>query len=277
MARQSRVADGRAALGRLAITAAIASALLPSCGNGDDENAGAATSATSPSPASVVDTSPTAPQATGLETFPPVGTEAPDEGGGSGGLGLPDGPSGPGEDRNRDVYFALREGKCAYAADSLDRHWGKMRSPRDVLIFQAAIELCRGDRTQASTWLSASTDMGLDGLAVPVPTRNNRGDRVAFAWYCEVYRSVRSVLEGQSRDAFACPEGVPPAWPPGEQDDPRTPEDESTAMDDETTSSTPSPPPTESSTTTPVTSVPASEPASTVPAETAPSVSTDAG
>ena len=252
MARHSRVEVGHGVLARASVTVLIASALIPACGGDDDGAAGGATSATATSPASTSaastpdDTSPSTPRPAGLDTFPPVDTEPPDEGSGSAGLGLPDGPNSPGENRDRDVYDALREGRCESAADSLDRHWDKVRSPRDVLIYEAAVELCRGDAANAARWLAAASGMGLEGLAVPVETRDGE-ERVQFAYYCEVFRSVRAVLEESARDGVECPGGVPPAWPGGddeERDDPRTPEDESsmTAARDDTSAPTSTPP-----------------------------------
>jgi hypothetical protein len=198
--------------------------------------------ATTSLPATTPATSPAiTPQVTSPETFPPLETDAPD-GNPGGGLDLPEGPAGPGEDRDRDIYTALREGRCDHAAENLNRHWDDVRSPRDVLLYQAAIELCQENKAGAREWLKATTELGLEGLAVPVATRDKDGAHILFAYYCEVYRTIRSVLEGRPREEFPCPSGDPPAWPDGQRDDPRTPTDESTA----TTVSDSTAPPTQS-------------------------------
>jgi hypothetical protein len=141
-----------------------------------------------------------------------------------------------------------------------------------VLVFQAAVDLCRRNQTQAAGWLAAATEMGLEGIATPVPTEDGEVD-VLFAYYCEVYRSVRSSLDGSPRDEVECPGGEPPGWPPGdedERDDPRTPEDESVmsaASDENSTEST-------GSTTAPSTSAP---PASALPETTQSDTATTEG
>jgi hypothetical protein len=216
--------------------------LAAGCGDDDDETTDRPVSAslgtgTSPSSSATTSTSTVSPT-TGaassqsqVQTLPPIETDpttAPHEG-----FELPESPGGPGADRNRDIYRALRDGQCEQAADDLNRHWDSsnpeertIRSARDVLIFQSGIDLCRGDASGARHWLDQATAMGLQGLAEPVRTKDDTTP--FFAWYCEVYRSVVSVLDTVPRDSVDCPGGDPPTWPPGPRDDPRTAIDEST-------------------------------------------------
>jgi len=222
-----------------------------SCGDGDDDSAGITTGAsptsTSTLPSTTVATATTPGITNSPDELPPVGTDPPNDSE-SGGLDLPEGAEGPGNDRNRDVYGALRDGNCAQAQDNLDDNWHidneeqhPIQSPRDVLIFQAAIDLCNGRREQARVWLDDATRLGLQGLDAEVETSDD--DVRFFPWYCEVYRSLISALDGVSRQSVTCPGGEPPGWPDGKRDDPRTLENEATSttldeQDDDSAAST---------------------------------------
>jgi hypothetical protein len=150
--------------------------------------------------------------------------------------GLPSGPDSPaGPVREHPIYMSLVNGACGDAQADLDRWWDQMHSPRGVLLYQAAIDLCTGDLDSGRRLLEQATNTyGWLGLSYAID---------GFMYDCEVFRSVQSVLEQQDRMGFECPEGVAPEWPDGLEDDPRTPEDESavteTTVDgDGTTTST---------------------------------------
>jgi hypothetical protein len=110
------------------------------------------------------------------------------------------------------AYNSLRRG-CDEGAAYLREAWFGFRSPRNVLLFAAGVDLCRGDRQGGARYFEAArTRYGLDGLQP-----EGRAE-------CDVYKSVRSVLEQQPRDAFPCPGGTPPPYRrgPGGEDNPLT-------------------------------------------------------
>ncbi|MDQ3974797.1 MAG: hypothetical protein M3276_10825 [Actinomycetota bacterium] len=150
-----------------------------------------------------------------------------DEGGGAGGeeygWGLPQGPYTPDGVFEDEVYVPLQGGSCELGQSELETFWDQLRSPRGVLLYQAAVDSCRGDREAARRRFEQAGAYGWQGV-----------DWVAsggFRYDCEVYKSLRSVLEQRARDRVTCPGGDPPGWPSADpgvpRDDPRTPENES--------------------------------------------------
>jgi hypothetical protein len=139
------------------------------------------------------------------------------------GWGLPDGPYTPDDTFEDDVYVPLQDGSCAGGQARLEEFWRALKSPRGVLLYQAAVHACRGELDAARQRFEQASAYGWQGL-----------DWVAFGGFmydCQVYKSVRSVLEQRPRTDLTCQGGDPPAWPTEEReqrDDPRTPEDEST-------------------------------------------------
>ena len=91
--------------------------------------------------------------------------------------------------------------------------WENFNSPRNVLLFAAGVGLCRGDRQAGARYFDAARTLyGLDGLQPEGKAE------------CDVYKSVRSVLEQQPREAFPCPGGLAPQYRigPGGKDNPLT-------------------------------------------------------
>lgn len=72
------------------------------------------------------------------------------------------------------------------------------RSPLNVVLFAAGVKLCNGEVAAAGELYAYGIQRyGLSGLPEGKPE-------------CELYKSVRSVLEQQPRTAFPCPGGLPP-------------------------------------------------------------------
>jgi hypothetical protein len=95
--------------------------------------------------------------------------------------------------------MSLAGGDCAAAQAELDRRWDDLRTPRNVLLYQAAIDFCRGDAELGRFWFETAEDSyGWAGVDFPVDE---------FRYECEIFRSVRSYLEGGDRTAFACEGG----------------------------------------------------------------------
>ena len=89
-----------------------------------------------------------------------------------------------------------------------------MTSPRNVLLHQAAVHLCRGAESAGRAVFERASRYG---WAV------NRGADGSGEVDCATYRAVRSVLEQQAPDSFPCVEGRPPDWPDDtHRQDPRT-------------------------------------------------------
>jgi hypothetical protein len=114
---------------------------------------------------------------------------------------------------NEDVlYRIIDRGACDDAQAYLDEQWSTLRHPRAVLLYQAAIDLCRGDVGSArQTFGRAESAYGWAGVARPYLD-------------CNVYQTAKSVFEQQPPSGFACPEGDAPPWPvddPAARVDPR--------------------------------------------------------
>lgn len=118
----------------------------------------------------------------------------------------PSGNAGP-------MYATLQRG-CEEGADFLHSAWEGFGSPRDVVLFAAAVELCRGNLEAGRRWYAhTAATYGMSGL---LPEGQAR---------CDVYKSIRSVLDQQPRAAFPCPGGAPPEGyrsGPGGLDNPLT-------------------------------------------------------
>jgi hypothetical protein len=150
------------------------------------------------------------------------------DGGEEYGWGLPEGPTSPDDTFEDDVYVLLAAGNCAKAQSSLDGVWVQLKSPRGVLLYQAAVHFCAGERHAGEERFDQASAFGWKGVDWVAHT-----DKGGFRFDCEVYKSIRSVLEQRARDNISCPGGDGPTWlnpeywVPGTRDDPRTAEDES--------------------------------------------------
>ncbi|MGH3712291.1 MAG: hypothetical protein ACRDT4_02345 [Micromonosporaceae bacterium] len=126
------------------------------------------------------------------------------------------------------AYDDLYQGKCDQVQTFLDGDpeppysspaWVGFISPRNVLLWQAGIELCRGDRDAARPWFDrAEQRYGWSGT----------GEFHA----CELYQAAGSVLRQRPKSDFVCQDGQAPPWPadgPYGRDDPRTELDEGNA------------------------------------------------
>lgn len=165
------------------------------------------------------------PQDGGQESpTPPVETNGNGGGGNGGGggttveyeWGLP--PSDTSVTGNDGPAYAALQRSCQEGQDYLDsladqQSYG-FRSPRNVVLFAAAIRICFGDLTEGQRLFQhAESFYGLEGLAP-----EGRAE-------CDLYKSVRSVLEQRPRDDFPCPGGAAPEDRRGEDgrvDDPLT-------------------------------------------------------
>jgi hypothetical protein len=156
-----------------------------------------------------------------------VGTPAPEPVGYNWSL-PPIDPGGQGADGT--IYQALQK-NCDDGDAALAAEWQQSSSPREVMMFAAGVQACRGAMLPARTmYQRAKDEYGWSGLGPGQDTAR-----------CAVYKSVASVVENAPRDRFPCPDGVSPAFrrlPNGALDDPRTDEDESAAP---ATSTTPPP------------------------------------
>jgi hypothetical protein len=163
------------------------------------------------------------------------------------GWGLPEGDTGVSTNEAL-IYQRLYEGNCEGARELLSNAWSSLLTQRAVLLYQAAIDFCRGNRSEGARWFrQADERFGWTGLqSSPLD--------------CSVYQSIRSVLEQKHPDSFQCPSGERPGWPEGGRDDPRTPENEATSTTVESTNTDES-----SRSTAPTTTVGSSSTTSVVP------------
>ncbi|MFJ6673617.1 hypothetical protein ACIQMJ_21115 [Actinosynnema sp. NPDC091369] len=153
-------------------------------------------------------------------TSRPTGTGHHDTTGGGTGNGgtrygwfLPEGPDSPSFPED-DVYRTLRTGDCDGAQSTLDAEWRSMTSPRNVLLYQAAVHLCRGGESAGRAVSERASRYGWEV---------DRGADGSGEVDCATYQAVRSYLEQRAPDTVTCVEGRPPDWPDDtHRADPRT-------------------------------------------------------
>lgn len=113
------------------------------------------------------------------------------------------------------TYRIVQAGDCEAAQTELNLTWEWFHHPRAVLLYQAAVEFCRGDDATARRLFErAGSEYGWIGIEHPYID-------------CNVYRAALSVLQQQPSEAITCPGGrVEGSWTPEEnpvRDDPRLP------------------------------------------------------
>ncbi len=129
----------------------------------------------------------------------------------------------------------LHQGACDDAQQYIDSTeglgfpaWQQFNNQRDLLLFQAGIELCRNNRdnrNDATGWYRRAAALGWAGTI----ESNNK----PYVNICALYQAVASTIENRPRNSFVCQRGdIDPQWKsnndePPRYDDPRTPEDES--------------------------------------------------
>lgn len=114
------------------------------------------------------------------------------------------------------VYMYLLRGDCASAQNLLNDSWNHLGAfyggPRMVVMYQAAIEMCRGNDSAARYFSQiAKTRYGWAGLAKDQYT-------------CNIYRATRSVWWQRRLSSIKCRKSGDIPWWPGNRtcDDPRT-------------------------------------------------------
>ncbi|GAA4673748.1 hypothetical protein GCM10023215_01570 [Pseudonocardia yuanmonensis] len=123
--------------------------------------------------------------------------------------------SGDGPDA--EVYRALRTG-CDAGQKALESRWDRLTSPREVLLFASAIQMCRGDQSGALAHFQKASTFGWNGLG---PDR--RLPR------CAVFTALNVTLNRVEPAAVSCPGGASPVFvrsAAGVTDNPLTPENE---------------------------------------------------
>jgi hypothetical protein len=144
---------------------------------------------------------------------------------------LPEGPDSPSFPED-DVYAPLKSRACAEAQTTLDNEWRSMTTPRNVVLYQAAVHLCAGEPADGRAMFGRASRYGW---------AMNHGSDGTGPVDCAVYRAVRSVLEQQAPETFACTEGRPPKWTTDlslDRVDPRTDTTTKTTTDRTTTTRT---------------------------------------
>jgi hypothetical protein len=143
---------------------------------------------------------------------------------------LPDGPQSPSTREDLVYQHLAKYRSCGAAQAELDDGdgWAGMMTPRNVLLYQAAIDLCLGNEPRARAMYGRIAHHGWNlefGHTEPVD--------------CPTYQAVRSVLDQRDPGSFTCTKGSPPEWPDRRaKDDPRTDSDEATTTTVTTTSPT---------------------------------------
>jgi hypothetical protein len=133
------------------------------------------------------------------------------------GFGLPSGPSAPGPELL--VYEPLRQGDCGGAQASLGApdqggNWSSLPDPAKVLLFQAGVAACTGDRTTAGSLLA------LDRTLFGATTTEDPQQADAA---CPLYQALVSMLDQVDPTSAHCPTGAEPAWQLDENSNPIDP------------------------------------------------------
>ncbi|WP_198680413.1 hypothetical protein [Lentzea terrae] len=131
------------------------------------------------------------------------------------GWNLPQGPSSPQNPEN-EIYYLLVAKACDTAQVALDENWNSLRSPRNVPLYQAAIDLCEGRTVSARSMFAKAVALGL---------QTHQGTDGTAEVDCATIRAVRSVLDQVAQESVRCTPGAVPQWlvdEPSERDDPRT-------------------------------------------------------
>lgn len=143
---------------------------------------------------------------------------------------LPAGPTSP--QTNEDGIFQSLVGKnCGDAQEELDSTWASLQSPRNSPLYQAGVDLCRGNAASARSMFAKAAGLG---LAVQQSGGTSKCD-------CALLKAVRSVLDQVHPDSVRCTFGTPPPWPTDDtsaRDDPRTDVVEGTTTSTTTTTTT---------------------------------------
>ncbi|MCE0763136.1 hypothetical protein LWC35_09470 [Pseudonocardia kujensis] len=146
-----------------------------------------------------------------------------------------------GDGPDAQVYRAVRTG-CDTGQQALDAQWDRLTSPREVVLFAAAIQMCKGDPAGGLARFQQASTYGWNGLG---PDRNSAR--------CAVYTALTVTLNRVAPAVVSCPGGQSPAFlrsPSGVTDNPLTPENEAapppvapatTSSSPPTTTSTPRP------------------------------------
>lgn len=146
------------------------------------------------------------------------------------GWNLPQGPTSPATNEDL-IYQRLVAKACGAAQQRLDEGWRGLLTPRNPVLYQAAVDLCGGNAVRARTMFAKATGLGL---------QMHQGPGGAAAVDCAVLKAVRSVVDQVAQESVRCTPGKPPAWPtfnPSEKDDPRTDVIEGTTTGSPTTTS----------------------------------------
>lgn len=121
----------------------------------------------------------------------------------------------PGADQHEaTTYHYLQQGDCGAALRHLNERWRGFDGPRNVLLFQAGVDFCRGDNASGKRWFNRAARYGWGGTDRPN--------------VCELYQAAASVTYQRAPSSFGCQSGED-EWPDGPKDDPRTPANEGTA------------------------------------------------
>jgi hypothetical protein len=124
------------------------------------------------------------------------------------GYHLPYGDTGYAQD-DEIIYGMLLAGRCADAQGQLNRSWFRLGvgGPREVLMMQVAIEMCRKNDQEARHFFNiAETRYGWAGLGLPQDI-----------WSRNIYRAVESFWRQipQNSPELTFPGGKIPPWPGG--------------------------------------------------------------
>ncbi|GHJ43435.1 hypothetical protein Cs7R123_07770 [Catellatospora sp. TT07R-123] len=133
------------------------------------------------------------------------------------GFKLPRGDKSPNELIANSVYKLLSDRHCKTAQKLMSQTegnitWRDFEDPREVLLFQAAVELCGNDdkaadpQQAAKLWNAVPQLYGNWNLiGWDVATTNN------LSWHiCETYRAVASAIMERPKDDFECERGERP-------------------------------------------------------------------
>jgi len=120
-------------------------------------------------------------------------------------FGLPTGDNSTDERADNRIYVTLDNGECKKAQTELDElapDFNDFKMPQEIILYQAAIDLCLNHTQDARNTYALVTGNSKD---YPAGWAGIGWDGPVLSWHiCELYKSVTGVFEQKSGDSISC-------------------------------------------------------------------------
>lgn len=117
-------------------------------------------------------------------------------------FGLPTGDNSTDQSAESWIYVRLDKGKCTEAQEKLDSSFKEFEMPQEVILYQAAIDLCLDHTQDAKNTYALVT---ADKARYPSGWLGIGWNGPHLSWHiCELYKAVTGVFEQRSGDSISC-------------------------------------------------------------------------